>query len=59
MDALHVACAESADVDVFLTTDDQLTRAAARAAAEIRVAVQNSLSWVSDQLRGERNGTDT
>src|SRR3989339_580269 len=30
MDALHVACAESGNVDVLLTTDDRFLRAAER-----------------------------
>ncbi|HEY2159339.1 MAG TPA: PIN domain-containing protein, partial [Isosphaeraceae bacterium] len=38
-DALHLACAEAAAVDVFLTTDDRLLRTARRAAGDLRVRV--------------------
>ena len=44
-DALHVACAERAQVDVFLTTDDGLLRRARRDASEVRVRVENPVSW--------------
>jgi predicted nucleic acid-binding protein len=45
-DALHLACAERAVVDVFLTTDDKLVRLASRHAARVRVAVRNPLQWL-------------
>ncbi|MFY9621654.1 MAG: PIN domain-containing protein [Pyrinomonadaceae bacterium] len=46
LDALHLACAESAGVAVFLTTDDKLLKRAARFADDIRVQVANPLEWV-------------
>lgn len=46
IDALHLACAERAAVDVFLTMDDRLLKVAARSATQLRVAVQNPLQWI-------------
>src|SRR5262245_38010633 len=40
-DALHLACAESAEVDLFLTTDDRLIRRAARVSDRLLVRVVN------------------
>ena len=50
-DALHVACAEQAHVDVFLTTDDQLCRVAHRNVPRLRVRVENPLPWLQEELR--------
>jgi predicted nucleic acid-binding protein len=47
-DALHLACAERAEVDVFLTTDDRLLRRAKRLAAQLRVRVENPATWVRE-----------
>lgn len=44
-DALHLACAEAAQVNVFLTTDDGLLRKASRHKAVLRVRVMNPLLW--------------
>ncbi len=49
-DALHVACAERAGVDVFLTTDDKLVRLATRLAGQVRVAVKNPLAWILQEI---------
>jgi len=46
LDALHVACAESAAVDVFLSTDDRLVRLAGRLGAQLQVRVENPLPWL-------------
>lgn len=45
-DALHLACAEQAAVDVFLTTDDRVLRVAASRAALLQVRVVNPLVWL-------------
>jgi predicted nucleic acid-binding protein len=50
MDAQHVACAETADADVFLTTDDRLLKAAAYAGSELRVHVANPAAWLNGVL---------
>ena len=47
-DALHVACAEQAHVDVLLTTDDRLFRAAARNTHQLHVRVENPLTWLQE-----------
>ena len=49
-DALHVACAEHASVEVLLTTDDRLVRAAARNARKLKVPVKNPLTWLQEVL---------
>lgn len=49
-DALHVACAEQASVEVLLTTDDGLVRAATRNARTLKVPVKNPLTWLLEVL---------
>jgi len=48
IDALHLACAESGDVDVFLTTDDKLLRAGERSSADLKLAVRNPMAWLEE-----------
>jgi predicted nucleic acid-binding protein len=45
-DALHLACAEGAATDVFLTTDDRLIRRAHRLAQQLNVVVMDPLAWI-------------
>jgi hypothetical protein len=45
-DALHLACAESGQADIFLTTDDKLLRLSRRVALKIRV--ENPLHWLTE-----------
>lgn len=52
-DALHLAAAEQADADVFLSTDDQLLRLAKRRQPHLRVRVENPLTWLQDVLEEE------
>jgi hypothetical protein len=52
-DALHLACAERAGVDVFLTTDDRLLKRANRLAVELRVRVENPATWVRERAGGK------
>ena len=49
-DALHLACAEAAHVDVLLTTDDGFIRRASRQEGRPLVAVLNPLSWSKENL---------
>jgi len=49
-DALHLACAEAAGVDVFPTTDDRLLRKSARPDVGTRVRTCNPLSWLEEVL---------
>jgi len=43
-DALHIACAETAGADLFLTTDDRLLRLALRTKDQLMVRVANPTS---------------
>jgi predicted nucleic acid-binding protein len=49
-DALHVACAEQAQVDILLTTDDRLVQVAARNVPKLKVSVKNPLTWLQEVL---------
>lgn len=49
-DALHLACAEAARVDVLLTTDDEFVRRASRQDGRPLVAVRNPLLWSKENL---------
>ena len=46
LDALHLACAESGNADVFLTTDDRLLRRAKRLSSKLYVRVENPYEWL-------------
>jgi predicted nucleic acid-binding protein len=50
LDALHLACAEAAQVDVLLTTDDGFVRKASRIDGSPRVPVRNPVSWSKGNL---------
>lgn len=52
-DALHIAFAESANADAFLSTDDRLLRRANRLGGELRVSCQNPVSWLMQQTEKE------
>lgn len=45
-DALHVACAEEAKSDIFLTTDDNLLKKLKKNKLKIKVKVDNPLNWI-------------
>jgi predicted nucleic acid-binding protein len=49
-DALHIACAESAKADVFLSTDDRLLKLAKRNSKKLDVRVENPLVWVEEMI---------
>ena len=57
-DALHLACAESGSVDVFLTTDDRLLRRAKRYNSQLHVRVENPYTWFQELAKNERLGND-
>ena len=44
-DALHLACAEAAGVDLLLTTDDRFLRRTQRYQAALRVRVYNPVDF--------------
>ncbi|MBS1815390.1 MAG: PIN domain-containing protein [Acidobacteria bacterium] len=45
-DALHLACAESAEVLALLTTDDRFIRLAERGAGTPKISVVNPIQWL-------------
>jgi predicted nucleic acid-binding protein len=53
LDALHLASAEAARADYFLTTDDYLLRRARRHANELKVKVENPAKWVIQETTDE------
>ena len=57
-DALHLACAESGNADVFLTTDDRLIKRSKRFISELRVRVENPLSWLLEVIENEHINND-
>jgi predicted nucleic acid-binding protein len=54
-DALHIACAEQGQADVFLTTDDRLSKRARRIAVALRVSVANPGEWMEGVESNEEN----
>ena len=48
MDSLHLACAEAGNADVFLTTDDRLLKACAKASLSVRT--MNPVAYVAEVL---------
>ncbi len=49
-DALHLASAESANVDVFLSTDDRLLKLTKRLSDVLQIRVMNPLTWVEEMI---------
>ena len=47
-DALHIACAEAAGVDAFITTDDRLLRKATSYTDQLNVRVYNPVAWIME-----------
>ena len=58
LDALHIACAESSSVDVFLTTDDGLLKRAERYNSQLYVQVENPYIWFQEMAGNERIRND-
>ena len=54
-DALHIACAESGEADVFLTTDDQVLNTAKRHSSQLRVPVENPHTWIQEVITMNKN----
>jgi hypothetical protein len=49
-DALHIACAESAQAEVLLTTDDRLRNLAARQQEKLALRVENPAKWYPEVI---------
>ena len=54
LDALHIACAESGEADIFLTTDDRLLRRAKRYHDQLDIRVENPSTWLQEVNSDER-----
>ncbi|MBW4563184.1 MAG: PIN domain-containing protein [Mojavia pulchra JT2-VF2] len=54
-DALHIACAEAGNADIFLTTDDRMLRLAARCRNLLQVRLENPLQWVMEATHDRRD----
>ena len=53
LDALHLACAESGNADIFLTTDDSLLKIAKRVNTQLRVRVEYPDRWLHEEIGHE------
>lgn len=58
-DALHIACAEKAGVDVLLTTDDRLLRNALRSSNIVKVGIENPLKWLMEVIKDEYSNDES
>ena len=54
-DAMHLACAESANASIFLTTDDRLLKRAQQKRKILNTDVRNPLDWLQEQLNDDRS----
>lgn len=50
-DALHLACAESAKADVFLTTDDKILKKSLQFSKMVKISVKNPLEWLWERVK--------
>ena len=53
-DALHLACAESGNADLLLTTDDQMLNKAKSVSSQLRIRVENPLTWLQEVTEDEQ-----
>ncbi len=49
-DAMHIACAEKAQADIFLSTDNKLVNKASRYKDTILIKVRNPLTWIQEEI---------
>jgi predicted nucleic acid-binding protein len=56
-DALHIACAEHGQADVFLTTDDKMCRLSKRysKSLNLNVRIENPLKWFQEIIDEPKN----
>jgi predicted nucleic acid-binding protein len=56
-DSFHIACAESAKVDILLTTDDRLLKKAITYSNLLQVKLENPVFWLMNNylLEGDEN----
>lgn len=55
-DALHIACAESEKVDIFLTTDINLLKRSNQ--KKLKVGVANPLDWLMEVINHEKTNNE-
>jgi len=55
-DSFHLACAEAAQADIFLSTDDRLLKNALRHQDNLKVGVSNPTMWLIKFLQSKLNG---
>lgn len=58
LDALHIACSESGEADIFLTTDDGILRRAKHSSSNLYVQVANPYAWLQGGEENEYIGND-
>ncbi len=49
-DAMHIACAEAAQADIFLSTDKKLTKRALKNTNKLLITVKNPLIWIQEEF---------
>ena len=57
-DALHLACTEHCNADVFLTTDDKLLRLSRECSSMLKIKVDNPLMWLKEVIENEYRNHD-
>ena len=57
-DALHLACAESGNAELLLTTDDRMLKKAKSISSELRLRVENPLTWLQEVTKNEHTKPD-
>lgn len=53
MDSLHIASAEFANVDVFLSTDDKLLKACHKISTKLKIRVKNPVSFLAEVIEND------
>ena len=57
-DALHLACAESGNADLLLTTDDRMLKKAKSVSSQLHLRVENPLTWLQEVTENEHTRPD-
>jgi predicted nucleic acid-binding protein len=50
-DALHIACAEKANADILLTTDDDLLFKASQKIEVLKIRLENPVKWLMEETK--------
>ncbi|WP_414564236.1 MULTISPECIES: PIN domain-containing protein [unclassified Anabaena] len=57
-DATHIASAERAEADIFLTTDDRLLKKAQKNSQLIAVKTNNPVQWLAEVIQAENSNDE-